>query len=71
MDHVTLHHLFYTFATHHTGRVRHADAADPACSEGLPLVTPLLGDTAARDDQFRLSTLGIAHHLVARWNTQE
>src|SRR2546425_11083075 len=50
MDHVMLHHPFYPFATHHTGRFRHANTADSACSEGLPLVTPLLGDTAARDD---------------------
>src|SRR5439155_25690599 len=45
-----LHHPFYPFATHRTDRFRHTNAADAACSEGLPLVTVRLGDTAAHDD---------------------
>jgi len=57
VDRVMLHHPFYPFATHHTGRFRHANAADPACSEGLPLVTALLGDTAATMIQLPVSAL--------------
>ena len=33
-----LHYPFSPFATHHTGRFRHANAADLAYSEGLPRV---------------------------------
>ncbi len=49
---------FSPFAAHHTGRVCHANAADLACPAGLPLVTALLGNTAARDDPAPGGALG-------------
>src|SRR4029450_11391722 len=64
MDHVMLHRRFYPFATHHTGHCPHANGTDPALSEGLPLVTALVGDTDAPEDP----TPGSARGTVLTWD---
>src|SRR4030095_13131739 len=64
MDHVMLHRRFYPFATHHTGHCPHANGTDPALSEGLPLVTALVGDTDAPEDP----TPGSARCTVLTWD---